>query len=77
MKQEMIEVDGVKFLRIPIKTKIITENDDFLNIIKESTKGILQKGDIISISESPQQDSRPLKPGAELISQIFIVFSIK
>jgi F420-0:gamma-glutamyl ligase-like protein len=53
MKQEMIEVDGVKFLRIPIKTKIITENDDILNIIKESTKSILQKGDIISISESP------------------------
>jgi hypothetical protein len=53
MKQAIIEIDGVKFLRIPIKTKILMENDDMLEVVKQSTAGVLQSGDIISISESP------------------------
>ncbi len=53
MREKFIEIDGIKFLRIPIKTSILTANDDILNIIEKFAKDTLKKGDIISISESP------------------------
>ncbi|MBT7468970.1 MAG: hypothetical protein HN692_01025, partial [Candidatus Cloacimonetes bacterium] len=53
MREKFIEIDGIKFLRIPIKTSILTANDDILDIIEKFAKDTLQKGDIISISESP------------------------
>lgn len=49
----LIEVEKVKYLRFPVKTKILTAEDDILEIIKESTKNIIKPNDIISISESP------------------------
>jgi len=54
MKKNLtIKIDGQEFLRIPVKTKILSANDDMLEIIKEYGGKILQKGDFISISESP------------------------
>jgi len=48
-----ITINGNDYLRIPVKTKILSENDDFLEIIREYTKSQIRDGDIISISESP------------------------
>lgn len=49
----IIEVLSVKFERIPVKTRILTAQDDMLSIIKEYALPLMQEGDIISISESP------------------------
>ncbi len=54
MKRNLkITINGNDYLRIPVKTKILSENDDFLEIIREYTKSQIRDGDIISISESP------------------------
>ena len=52
-RNSKITVNGNEFVRIPIKTKILSENDDILEIIREYSKEQIQDGDIISISESP------------------------
>ncbi|MFO7659619.1 MAG: hypothetical protein R6V77_01795 [Candidatus Cloacimonadaceae bacterium] len=49
----IIEVLSVKFERIPVKTRILTAQDDMLSIVKEYALPLMQEGDIISISESP------------------------
>jgi hypothetical protein len=46
-------VDGRIFIRVPIKTKILTPNDDMLDIVKSYTKDALLPDDIIVLSESP------------------------
>ncbi len=51
--QPIIEVNGQKYLRIPVKTRILKTGDDLVQIIKESAQGILERDDIIVISESP------------------------
>ncbi|MBT5420925.1 MAG: hypothetical protein HOK80_08530, partial [Candidatus Cloacimonetes bacterium] len=48
-----INIDDVEYLRIPLKTKILTSEDDILTIIKECIIGKIEDNDIISISESP------------------------
>ena len=48
-----INVQSVKFVRIPIKTRILTPDDDMLDIVKEFAVPLIQQGDVISISESP------------------------
>ncbi len=48
-----IEIDGKIYHRYLIKTKVITEKDDIIDIVTEYTKGKLQQGDIIVLSESP------------------------
>lgn len=50
-KNVEIEVDGEIFLRHAIKTKFITSNDNYIDIVREYVSKIYQKGDIISISE--------------------------
>ena len=52
-RNPIIEVISVKFERIPVRTKILTKDDDMLDIVKEYALPILKTGDIISISESP------------------------
>ena len=49
----IIEIDGIRYERIPVKTKILVAGDDFIEIIETFAKDILKKGDIITISESP------------------------
>ncbi|MEO0113630.1 MAG: coenzyme F420-0:L-glutamate ligase, partial [candidate division WOR-3 bacterium] len=51
-KEPIIEINGKRYLRIPIKTALIKKGDDLIQIIKENSKGVLQKNDIITISES-------------------------
>lgn len=51
--QPVIDVDGIKFERIPIKTRILMPGDSLVDIIREAAGNFLQSGDIISISESP------------------------
>lgn len=54
MKKNLtIEIDGRHFLRIPVKTRILTADDDMVDIVRDFTRGLIEPGDIISISESP------------------------
>ena len=48
-----IKVEGIEYIRIPLKTKILTPDDDILDIVTKYIKGAIEEGDIISISESP------------------------
>ncbi|HCX74017.1 MAG TPA: hypothetical protein DHM37_09895 [Candidatus Cloacimonas sp.] len=48
-----INVAGKTFQRILVKTKILNEKDDILDVIEHYAVPILQTGDIITISESP------------------------
>ena len=51
MKQ--IISNGIEYLRIPVKTRILQPNDNFVDIINEFAKPFLQENDILVISESP------------------------
>jgi F420-0:gamma-glutamyl ligase-like protein len=51
-KSPTIEVNGIKYLRIPIKTHIITDKDNMTEIVAKYTAGQLQPGDIVVMSES-------------------------
>jgi hypothetical protein len=51
MKDPIRLVVDRKFLRVPVKTKIVTEQDNIIDVIRESTQGILQPGDVITVSE--------------------------
>jgi len=70
-KNLIIEVNGRKFARYPIKTHLITEKDkDYAEVILKYAKDFLQKGDIVFIGErslaSSQGRSYPkdqVKPG--------------
>lgn len=51
-KNLVIEVNGRKFARYPVKTKLITPEDkDISKIVEEYAKKHLQEGDIVFISE--------------------------
>jgi F420-0:gamma-glutamyl ligase-like protein len=51
-KKLLIEIEGVKYARYPIKTKLVTPDDsDIIGIIKQFAKPHIQKGDILFISE--------------------------
>ena len=50
-KQLIRTVDGVDYLRIPVKTHLITKDDDMVNVINQYPKDKLQAGDILFISE--------------------------
>ncbi len=55
MKNNITErkVGAKIYLRQPIKTKILTPQDDIIDIVLEYTEGKRKKGDIIVMSESP------------------------
>lgn len=50
-KRIEIEVEGETYLRHAIKTRFVTQNDNYIDIIKQYVSDIYQEGDIISISE--------------------------
>lgn len=50
-KSLAIEVDGVVYDRLPIKTHIITETDTVGAVLSTYVKPLLQEGDIVFISE--------------------------
>ncbi|MFB3894674.1 MAG: coenzyme F420-0:L-glutamate ligase [bacterium] len=47
-----IVVDGKTYLRIPVKTHIITDKDNITEVVAKYTSGQLQPGDIVVMSES-------------------------
>ena len=50
-KNEIIEVGGVKYRRLPIKTHVITENDNIPDVALKYAKPEMVDGDILFISE--------------------------
>lgn len=50
-KQIKIEVDGIHYARFPIKTRVITDRDDIINIATDYAKPHLQSDDFLFISE--------------------------
>lgn len=50
-KNLVIEVDGAKYERYPIKTHVITAEDDIRDVAEKYAKADMQEGDILFISE--------------------------
>lgn len=51
-KNDIIEVDGVRYQRLPIKTHLITDKDNILDVAEKYGKPVLSKpGDVLFISE--------------------------
>lgn len=46
-----IQIDSKWYLRLPIRTKIITKYDDIVQVVRESTSDLVQQGDLVVISE--------------------------
>ena len=70
-KQLVRTVDGVDYLRIPVKTHLITKEDDMADVVARYPKEQMQEGDILFISEKavactqsraiPMEDIHPRK----------------
>ena len=70
MKTQIRKYKEKSYLRLPVKTRIVMMGDDMAEIIQEYAGKLLEKGDIVTISESPlaitQGRAKPLseiKPG--------------
>lgn len=50
-REPLIKVKGNYYLRIPIKTHVLTKEDDILNVIKEYVSPIKDQGDLLFVSE--------------------------
>ncbi len=50
-KNEIIEVEGAQYKRLPIKTHIITDADDIAEVVAKYASEFVQEGDIVFISE--------------------------
>ena len=46
-----IDVDGVSYQRLPIRTRVVMPGDDLDEIIREYTAGQLQQGDLLFVTE--------------------------
>jgi len=46
-----IRADGVAYLRLPVKTPLITEKDDLFAVLEKYAKPLLQPGDVLFVSE--------------------------
>lgn len=51
--EPIVVINDVKYRRIPIKTRILSPEDDIISLIKEYVKPLHQAGDIVTLSESP------------------------
>lgn len=70
-KNEVIEVAGKKYARLPIKTKVVTDEDDIAEVAAEFAGPYIEEGDILFISEKavacsqkraiPMKDIHPRK----------------
>ncbi|MCB5233720.1 MAG: hypothetical protein LHW60_00530 [Candidatus Cloacimonetes bacterium] len=52
-KSEIIEVFGQRYQRIPVKTHVLSAEDDMLAIIEKYALPLMKEGDMLTISESP------------------------
>ncbi|MBQ8502860.1 MAG: coenzyme F420-0:L-glutamate ligase [Clostridia bacterium] len=50
-KNEIIEVDGTSYRRLCLKTHVITEKDDIVDVTMKYAKPHIEKGDILFITE--------------------------
>lgn len=50
-KELIINVDGIDYERIPVKTHVVKYGDDIIEVVKKYTDGLLKSGDMIFISE--------------------------
>lgn len=50
-KNEVIDVDGVSYRRLCLKTHVITEKDDIIDVTMKYAKPHIEKGDILFITE--------------------------
>ena len=50
-KNEIIEVDGVNYRRLCLKTHVITEKDDIVDVTEKYAKPYPEKGDVLFITE--------------------------
>jgi hypothetical protein len=51
VKSPTITVDGRTYLRIPVRTPIVTEHDDIADIVDTHSKEVRRPGDILFVSE--------------------------
>jgi hypothetical protein len=51
MNDPVRQVDARRFLRVPVKTHIITDQDNTVELIRRHAGPVLQPGDVITISE--------------------------
>lgn len=50
-KNEIIEVDGVKYQRLAIRTHVITDKDDVCDVIEKYAKPYAKPDDIVFMTE--------------------------
>ena len=53
MRKKEIIIDNIKYLRIPLKTKVLNADDNIDDIVQNFALEQLIKNDIVTISESP------------------------
>jgi len=78
-KNLAIDVDGVRYARLPVKTHVILEKDDLKTILAQYLKPYLKDGDMIFISEKivaiTQGRSYPIKDiKPSLLAKILVKF---
>ncbi len=80
-KVKDIEVDGVKYERYAVKTHVITEKDNIVEVAEKYAKEFLQEGDVLFITEKavgctqdraiPMKDIKP-RPLAKLLCKFVL-----
>lgn len=70
-KSPEITADGIRYIRIPVKTHVIGEQDKIADVIKQYASPVVQEGDIVFVSEKavaitqkrayPMKDIKPRK----------------
>ena len=50
-KKPVIEYNGKKYIRIPVKTHVIMKGDNIVEVVNKYVESIIQPGDIVFISE--------------------------
>lgn len=50
-KAAIVEIEGEKYERIPLKTHIVMREDNLLEVVKNYSKDHLQEGDLLFVSE--------------------------
>ena len=80
-KNECITVNGVTYRRLCIKTHVITDQDNIVDVVQQYAKPLLQEGDILFITEKavactqkraiPLADIHP-RPLASLLSKFVL-----
>ena len=50
-KNEIIDVDGVKYRRLCLRTHVITDKDDIIDVATKYAKPHIEKDDVLFITE--------------------------